>query len=379
MSAHAHAPVGGRLVTVPFLVLAFLAAIALALLAGRFVYGLGAVTNLNDGYPWGIWVIIDIVIGTAFGCAGYAVSLIVYILNRGEYHPIVRSAVMASLFGYTLAGIAVMFDLGRYWNFYNLFLPWYAQPNSVMWEIALCVAGYITVLWIEFAPTFLERFGLHNAREKLSRVLFIIIALGVLLPTMHQSSLGSAIVILGHKVSPLWQTQFLPLLYLSSAILMGLALVPFESVLSALGLRRQLETGLMGRLNRVILVVGAIFLAVRFGDLLFRGALGHALAGDLRANMFLLESALFIGGLALLARQQARRSARAQFIAAVTLLTAGILFRINSYLVGYEPVNGTWHYFPSVPEMLVTVGVFSIEILLYLVFVKKLPVLAKHA
>jgi Ni/Fe-hydrogenase subunit HybB-like protein len=248
-----------------------------------------------------------------------------------------------------------------------------------MWEIALCVAGYITVLWIEFAPTFLERFGLHNAREKLSRVLFIIIALGVLLPTMHQSSLGTAIVILGHKVSPLWQTQFLPLLYLSSAILMGLALVPFESVLSALGLRRQLETGLMGRLNRVILAVGAIFLAVRLGDLLFRGALGHALAGDLQANMFLLESALFIGGLALLARQQARRSARAQFVAAVTLLMAGILFRINSYLVGYEPVNGTWHYFPSVPEMLVTVGIFSIEILLYLVFVKKLPVLAKHA
>ena len=141
------------------LVLAALVAIALYFLAERFLYGLGAVANINSGYPWGIWVVVDIVIGTAFGCGGFAMALLVYIFNRGEYHPLMRPALLGGLFGYTLAGCAVIFDLGRYWQAYNMLLPWYAQPNSVMFEVALCVMAYAVVLWIEFSPAFLERLG----------------------------------------------------------------------------------------------------------------------------------------------------------------------------------------------------------------------------
>jgi len=142
------APLRRSLITPTTLVLAVVAAIGLYFIALRFFYGLGAVTNINPGYPWGIWVVVDVIIGTAFGCGGFAMALLVYIFNRGEYHPLIRPALLGGLFGYTLGGFAVIFDLGRYWNFYNLLLPWYAQPNSVMLEVALCVMAYVAVLWI---------------------------------------------------------------------------------------------------------------------------------------------------------------------------------------------------------------------------------------
>ncbi len=375
-----HAAIGGRILTVPFMVLGVFALIGLYFLAERFMHGLGAVTNINDGYPWGIWVVVDVVIGTAFGCAGYAIALLVYIMNRGEYHPLVRPALMASLFGYTLGGTAVMFDLGRYWNFYHLFMLWRVNFDSIMLEIALCVAAYITVLMIEFSPVVMERFGFHGLRRKLDRVLFVFIALGVLLPTMHQSSLGTALVIAGYKVYPLWQTELLPVLFLLSAIIMGLALVPFEAMLASSGLKRPFETPILARLGRITALLVAVFLVLRVTDLISRGVLGLAFAGDLKGNMFLLEFGLYVLALVLMSRPVWRNSARTNFLAAVTLLVAGCVYRINAYLIGYDPGNG-WHYFPAVSEIMVTVGLFAIEVMAYLLFVKRLPVLhqAEHA
>ncbi|HTY99693.1 MAG TPA: Ni/Fe-hydrogenase cytochrome b subunit, partial [Rhodocyclaceae bacterium] len=187
---HIPAPLGGKLWT-PFTVsLAALVVLATVILLVRFAFGLGAVTNLNDGFPWGIWVVYDVVIGSAFACGGYTMALMVYIFNKGEYHPLVRPALMASLFGYTLAGFGVLFDLGRWWNFWHIFWPGYANINSVMFEVAACISLYILVMWIEFSPAFLERFGLGHVKKKVTRWMFFFIALGVLLPSMHQSSLG---------------------------------------------------------------------------------------------------------------------------------------------------------------------------------------------
>jgi len=373
----AHEPLGGRILTKPFLAFSALAAIALVILLARFVFGLGAVTHINNGYPWGIWIVIDVMIGTAFGCAGYAIALLVYVLNRGEYHPLVRPAMMAGLFGYALAGAAVIVDLGRYWQVYTLLLPWYAQFNSVMLEVAWCVMAYIVVLAIEFSPAFLERFGLTDARKKLSKVLFVFIAVGVLLPTMHQSSLGTLIVVLGFKLSPLWQTQLLPLMFLVTALLMGFAIVPFEAILAARGFRRPIETRILGKLSGIIALLLAGYLVLRFADLIVRGQLGAAFAANLEASMFWLENALFVLALVILARPAYRTNPRMMFIAAAVLLVAGSIYRINAYLIGYHPAGG-WNYFPSVTEILVTVGMFSIEILLYLLFVKQLPVLPRH-
>ena len=370
-----YAPLGGKIITRPFIFFGVLFTIALAFLAARFIFGLGAVTNLSDGYPWGMWIVIDVMIGTAFGCAGYAVALLVYVLNKGQYHPLVRSAVLAGLFGYLLGGMAVMIDLGRYWQFYTLMWPGFINFNSIMLEVAWCVMAYIGVLFVEFAPAALERFGLKNAQQKLSKVMFLVIAVGILLPTMHQSSLGTMAVVAGNQISALWQTNLLPLLFLISAVLMGYAIVPFESFLASLGLSRPLETDLLGKLTKVMLVVTGFYLLLRFADLLWRGALGLAFVGDLDSYMFWFENLLFVIPILLLANPAKRNSPRLIFLSAVSLLLAGSVYRINTYLVGYHPVaGGTWHYFPSVGEIMVTVGIFSLEVMLYLIVVKTLPV-----
>lgn len=373
--AHAPRPLGGSLLTPFTLLLGVLAGIAGVILLYRLFYGLGAVTNLNDGYPWGIWIAYDVVVGSAFACGGYAMALLVYIFNKGQYHPLVRPALLASLFGYTLAGVSVIFDLGRWWNFWHIFWPGYAQVNSVMFEVAVCISAYIVVMWIEFSPAFLEKWGMKDVRQKLNKVLFFFIALGVLLPSMHQSSLGSLLVIFGEQIHPLWQSGWLlPVIYLMTAILLGFAVVIFEATLSSTGFKRQLETPVLTPLSKVMFGLLAAYVVVRVADLLLRGALGTAFAATWQAFWFWVEMACFVVPLVLLATEQARRSAAKLFVGAVLLMLGGFLLRINGFLVGYMTGEG-WHYFPSLAELMVTVGLIAFEILAYIVIVRNYPVL----
>jgi Ni/Fe-hydrogenase subunit HybB-like protein len=367
-------PLRRSLITPTMLVLAAVAAIGLYFIAQRFLHGLGAVTNLNPGYPWGIWVVFDIVIGTAFGCGGFAIALLVYIFNRGEYHPLVRPALLGGLFGYTLAGAAVLIDIGRYWNAYNLLLPWHAQPNSVMLEVALCVMAYVAVLWIEFSPAVLERLGLTGVKRVLERWMFLIIALGVLLPTMHQSSLGSLLLVMGPKLSPLWHTAWLPVLFVVSALAMGYAIVMFEATVVSSSFNLPSEHALIGRMSKVVGWLMLAWLVLRFVDLIVGGALRPAFAFDLMAVFFWIENLLIAFAVAVFLTPAGRASRRLSFLAAVALLLGGSLYRLDAFLIGYRPV-GNWTYFPSVPEIMVTVGIVALEILLYLVFIKTLPVL----
>lgn len=372
---HAPAPLGGPLVTPITVVLGALALGALAVLAVRMTQGLGAVTNINDGFPWGIWIAYDVVVGSALACGGYAMALLAYIFNRGEYHPLVRPALLASLFGYSLAGASVIFDLGRWWNFWHIFWPGYAQVNSVMFEVALCISAYILVMWIEFAPAFMARPGMDATRRKLSKVLFFFIALGVLLPSMHQSSLGSLLVVFGYQVHALWQSGWLlPLMYLMTAILMGFAAVAFEATLSAVGFRRRLETPVLARMFGIAQGLLIAYLVVRVGDLLWRGALGTAFRFDMQALWFWIEMALFVVPAVMLATPAARRNPARQFAGAVLLMVGGMVLRINGFLVGYMTGDG-WRYFPSASELLVTVGLIAFEILAYIVIVRRFPVL----
>ncbi|CAK0756735.1 hydrogenase 2 membrane subunit [uncultured Gammaproteobacteria bacterium] len=372
-----HEPVGGRILTKPVIVCAALFLIGITILCYRFVYGLGAVIAVNDGYPWGIWIVVDVMIGSAFGCAGYAVAVLVYMINRNEYHPLVRPALMASLFGYGLAAIGVFVDLGRWWQFYSLFVPWRWNFTSVMLETGLCISGYFMIMMIEFAPTFLEKFGLHDVRKKLDKWLFVVIALGVLLPTMHQSSLGSILIILGHKLSPLWQTQMLPLLYLMSAVLMGFGIVVFDAVLSAHGFRRPLEMFILQRLAGVMVWLLSAFLIIRVVDLTARDAWPHAFNGTVMAFSFWMEMVLMALPLLFLGPRMNRIMPQSLFSGAVVLLLGGILYRLNSYMIGYTPAVGNWHYFPTTAEILVTLGMFAAEVGLTIVFIKWLPVLLR--
>jgi Ni/Fe-hydrogenase subunit HybB-like protein len=377
MANHAHAPrpLGGSTFTPFTLLLGVLAAIAGVILVYRFINGLGAVTNLNDGYPWGIWIAYDVVVGSAFACGGYSIALLVYIFNKGQYHPLVRPALLASLFGYTLAGVSVIFDLGRWWNFWHIFWPGYAQVNSVMFEVAVCISAYIVVMWIEFSPAFLEKWGMKDVKQKLNKLLFFFIALGVLLPSMHQSSLGSLLVIFGQQIHPLWQSgMLLPVTYLLTAILLGFAVVIFEATLSSTGFKRQLETDVLAPLAKVMYLTLAAYVVLRVAEVLIRGALGTAFAATWQAFWFWVEMACFIVPLATLASENARRSASKLFVGAVLLMLGGFLLRINGFLVGYMTGEG-WNYFPSLAELMVTVGIIAFEILAYIYIVRNYPVL----
>lgn len=380
MANHAHpapAPLGGKFVSPLTMTMAMLIAIAGLILLVRFILGIGAVTNVNDGYSWGIWVVYDVMVGSAFACGGYAVALLVYIFNKGEYHPLVRPALLGSLFGYTLAGASVIIDLGRYWNTWHIFTPGWAQINSVMFEVAVCITIYIGVMWLEFTPVFLEKFNRPDLKKKLGKWMFLIIALGALLPSMHQSSLGSLLVVFGTQINPLWQTLLLPLLFLMTAISVGYAIVIFESTVSAIGFKRPFELGILSKLSKVMWGMTIAYLVVRIADIVVRGAIVRAFEPNVMALMFWIEMAFFVAPVVLLSSDAKRRRPDKMFLSAVCMMAGTFMLRINGFLIGYETGNG-WSYFPSISEIMLTVGIIAIEILGYIVLVRLLPVLPKH-
>jgi Ni/Fe-hydrogenase subunit HybB-like protein len=376
-----HQALGGRIFTRPFFILLVIFAAGCVFMVERFTSGIASVSNLNGGFAWGIWVVYDVVIGTAFACGGYALAFMVYVFNKGQYHPLVRPAILASLLGYAMGGFGAFFDMGRFWQFYEIFMPSNWNFNSVMLEVGLCVALYIIVLALEFAPALLERLGMQGLLKALNKVLFLFIALGVLLPTMHQSSLGSLLIAMGHKVHPLWQVQHMqPLLALLTALLMGFSIVIFEASFSAIGFRRSSEASLLTKLNKVIIGLLLVFLLVRLVVILMQGKLGLIFTADFASLMFIFETLLFIVPLIILLSPARRERGSQLLIAAVSLLMAGSLYRFDAFLLTFNPGPG-FNYFPSVPEIIITLGVIAFEIMVYMVLVKILPVMhrAEHA
>ena len=401
-----------RILTPSFIVLLTLTLIGLALIAVRFIKGIGAVSNMSDGYPWGIWITYDVATGTAIACGGYAMAILIYIRNRMHYHPMIRSAILTSMFGYGLAGFSVMVDVGRPWNAYNFFIPSKWQVNSAMFEVAVCVMAYTTVLLLEFLPAVLTtlektewrtlqllldmlyaRMGkerpepigdrLDKVKElaawlkpRLDRVLIFIIVLGITLPTMHQSSLGSLLLIASTKLHPLWYTGFLPLLFLINCMFIGYSIAILESVISCYAFKRPFETKELSGMASIIPWLTVIWLTVVIGDLAWRGQLGAALSLGFYSRFFLLEFCLVAGGSLLMFSGKKRESIRWLFVSAVLIVLGGALYRFNVYLIGFNPGKG-WHYFPALAELLITVGIVAFEILGYQVVVKILPVLPR--
>jgi len=370
----ATAPMGGGILTRPFLFLSLLVLIALLLLIFRFVYGLGEATNLNNGYPWGLWVVVDIHITAAIGCGGYVLAVILYIANNREFHTLLRPALVGSTFAYTLANLAAFVDIGRWWNFYQIALPWNINLNSVMFEIAICMFLYMIVLWLELVPPVLEKFNKQKYFDTYYKLLFIIVALGIVLPTMHQSGLGAIIVVAGDKISPLWQTPWISFLFLLSAIIMGFAVVIFEGALTVLGLGRRLELHLYRRLAKLGRWSIGAYLVVRFADLFHRDALGAVHESTARLVMFTIENALFALPLLILVHPRWRGNARLLFLSAICLVLGGAVLRFNALIVGFNPPAG-YVYFPSSIELLVSIGLLAVEVVGFTYIVKRFPIL----
>jgi len=368
------APMGGKILTKPFLFLSLLVLISMGLLLFRFVYGLGEATNLNNGYPWGLWVVLDIHITAAIGCGGYVLSVVIFVMNRGQFHTLIRPAIVASTFAYTLANLAAFVDIGRWWNFYQIALPWNINLNSAMFEIAICMALYTLVLWIEMVPPALKHFGKEKYIKTYNKLLYFVISVGIVLPTMHQSGLGALIVAAGTKISPLWQTPWISFLFLLSAMIMGFSIVVFEGALTVMGLGRRLELYLYRRLTRVLRWLLVFFLVTRFADLIYRDALGAVYENTAQGVMFVIETALFLIPLIIIFHNKWRGNARLLFLAATCLVLAGAVFRFNALIIGFTPSAG-YVYFPSVIELLVSIGLLALEVIGFIYIVKVFPIL----
>ena len=230
----------------------------------RFFHGLGASTNLTDQFPWGIWIGFDVLCGVGLAAGGFTLAATVHLFNVKRFEAVVRPAILTAFLGYLLVVFALMFDLGKPWNIWHPLIM--RNPRSVMFEVGWCVMLYTTVLALEFAPVVLERFGLHKALKALKVVMIPLVIAGVILSTLHQSSLGSLYLIMLNKLHPLWYSPLLPVLFYVSAIAVGLAMTIFESWHSAKAFGKQLEWPLVQRLSQVLAVVISVYLVIRFLD-----------------------------------------------------------------------------------------------------------------
>ena len=392
MSVHA-APIRANFWTPGALVLAVLMAAGAAAVLARFIGGIGYVSNLSTARPWGIWIGVDVASGVALAAGGFTTAFLAHILGRHYYEPVARPALLTAMLGYTFVVLGLIVDIGRSWAIWKPMVYW--NFHSVLFEVAMCVMFYLNVLYIEFLPIVVERFkgrvnlpgplsAFNGAAEFLlgladtilSKLMWLFIIAGVVLSCMHQSSLGSLMLIAPTKLHPLWYTPILPLLFLSSAVAVGYPMVVFETTIATTSLKLDSEMKVLSPLTRITIFLLGVYLALKIGDMVVRETYVYLLDGTAQTNSFLAE--MIFGVIVpwiMLLSPAVRRSRRGLFIAA-TLIVGGVLLnRINVFVVGYRPPVSENYYFPSVTEILITVGFIAGLMFLYRFFVTYLPVL----
>lgn len=395
MSAHLKpAPIKKKFFTPGVIILCIIALNGLFFLAGRFLFGLGAVTNLDDQYPWGIWIGIDVAAGVALAAGGFTSAALGHIMHREHFHSIVRPALLTAMLGYTFVAIGVFVDIGRWYNIWHPLIMW--NGNSALFEVGICVMMYVTVLYIEFLPIVTERFigkvnlkgflsSLNKPIEKfllildkgLTKTIAVFIILGVVLSTLHQSSLGTLMVIAGEKMHPLWQTPILPLLFLLSAIAVGFPMIILESMTASksLGLKKEMEV--LTPLGFTVAPLLGIYLAFKLGDMFIRETFVYLAELNTASIMFTIE--MVVGVIIPLRMFLSKKvlETPSLLLTAASLVIFGVLLnRINNFVVAYTPPYALNTYFPSIGEISVTLGFVAILILLYRVIVMNFPVIS---
>jgi Ni/Fe-hydrogenase subunit HybB-like protein len=337
----------------------------------RFTEGLGAATNLSDEFPWGIWIGFDILCGVGLAAGGFTLAAIVHIFHIKRFEPILRPTILTAFMGYLLVIFALMFDLGRPLQIWHAIIMW--NPHSVMFEVAWCVMLYTTVLALEFLPVVLEKFGLVKAQKLMRKLTLPLIILGVLLSTLHQSSLGSLYLIVPEKLYGLWYSPYLPVFFYVSAIAVGCAMVIFESFMSSRAFRKGLEMHLLDDIARFGVVMLAVLLTMKIADLSSRNMFGLLLVPRTETYLYWLEVGIgIIAPLLLLSRPKARQNRNGLFAGAVMIILGFLLNRLNITVTGMEAWSGVT-YFPSWMELSVTAMIVTIGFVLFSWAAKNLP------
>jgi Ni/Fe-hydrogenase subunit HybB-like protein len=342
----------------------------------RIVYGLGGSTNLSDKFPWGLWIAFDVMCGVGLAAGGFTLVAMVHIFNIEKYKPILRPAILTAFLGYSLVVVGLLYDLGRPDRLWHPLVMW--NPHSVMFEVAWCVTLYTTVLFLEFLPMVLERFGLHKPLEWIHKISVPLMILGVLLSTLHQSSLGTLFLIVPEKLYPLWYTPILPLLFYVSAIAVGLAMTIFESWHSSRAFGRALELPLLMSMARVLAVVLSVYLWIRFLDLSHRHVFGLLAQNRIETWLFALEMMLMVVPTVLLYQQRIRSSPGKLYACAVMVIFGFIANRLNVGSTGLEAGSGT-HYIPRWSEIAVTLSIVAAGFAIFRLIAEYFPVFEAHS
>ena len=378
-------------------VLAVLMAAGAVAIAARFTGGLGYVSNLSTARPWGLWIGVDVASGVALAAGGFTTAFLAHIVGRHYYEPVVRPALLTAMLGYTFVVLGLLVDIGRSWAIWKPMVFW--NLDSVLFEVAMCVMFYLNVLYIEFVPVVVEQFkgrvnlpgalaGLNGLAEVLlnladrvlGKIMWIFVIAGVVLSCMHQSSLGSLMLVAPTKVHPLWYTPILPLLFLTSAIAVGYPMVVFETTIATASFKLDGEMRVLGPLTRLTIYLLGFYMALKIGDMVVRGTYVYLFDGTAQTNAFLVEMLLgVIVPWLMLISDRVRRNRRALFAACAMIVGGVLLNRVNVFVVAYKPPVSESSYFPAVGEILITVGLISTLMFIYRFLVTHLPVLSAPA
>jgi Ni/Fe-hydrogenase subunit HybB-like protein len=363
----------------PFnVVCAAILAVGLPVLVYRFAAGLGATTNLSQTQPWGLWIGFDMMTGIALAAGGFTIGATVEIFGLKDYHPIERPAILTGFLGYMLAVIGLIADLGKPWNMVGIFSN--NGTQSVLFEVAWCVALYSTVLFLEFSVPLFEWLGWERFHRPLKKALLGLTVLSVMFSTMHQSALGSLFIIAPGKLHPLWYSSQLFLFFFISAVIAGICMVIVESTLSHRIFSDQFEGQHVDvdKLTLGLAKAGAVVMFAYF-FLKLQGVIDNDALGLIGVGFYgkwwLLEMLGFVLLPSLMFAWGARnRHVTVVRVAAILGVVGIVVNRLNVSLVAYN-YNQPARYWPSWMEIAVSLALVVAGILAFRWIVNRMPVL----
>ncbi|WP_088189205.1 NrfD/PsrC family molybdoenzyme membrane anchor subunit [Desulfosporosinus sp. FKA] len=356
------------------LVFLAIAVAAIAVILVRFIFGLGATTNLNDQWPWGLWIAFDVLLGVALAGGGYGTCLIVYVLRRDKFYPIARSTMLTSLLGYIVVVLGLLIEVGQWFNFWRPYVSW--GHTSVLFEVFWCVSCYTVIQILEFCEVATEKVfkGLHKFLKKAMPVLLIV---GITLPTLHQSSLGELFYIMVGKENPLWWSVLLPPFFLLSSFFVGAGMIVIESSLAGKAFNHKVEIPVLRGLVRISGGAMILYLILKIVDMAVKGTFANAFAFDLPSIMFLTEL-IFGVTIPIIIAFSSLSSTRKGLLWFGILDVAGVILnRFDVVFTGmakYLNQHGG-HYFPAWTEFIVSLGLVSIACLAYLFIVENFNII----